>query len=29
MSEFNHQRPEELMKRLGGDGFDVLLPSQA
>jgi hypothetical protein len=29
MSVFNHQRPEELMKRLGGDGFDVLIPSQA
>jgi Xaa-Pro dipeptidase len=25
MSEFNHQRAEELMKRLKGDGFDALL----
>jgi Xaa-Pro aminopeptidase len=25
MSEFNHQRAEELMKRLRGDGFDSLL----
>jgi hypothetical protein len=29
MSELNHQRPEELMKRPRGDEFDVLLPSQA